>query len=163
MLNNRLREISFLNAGLQIVYDDQRTSRGEHYKFEGGIREFVKLLNKSKAALHEDVIYISDEREGVTVELAMQWNDSFTEQIFPYTNNVHNKDGGTHLTGFRAALTKCINTYGGSNNLLKDLKQGLSGEDVREGLTAVLSIKHPDPSFDSQTKSKLVSSEVTLP
>ncbi len=160
ILNNRLREISFLNAGLQIRFEDQRSGRNEHYHFEGGIREFVKLLNKSKVPLHEDVIYIDAEREGIRVEVAMQWNDSFNEQIYPYTNNVHNKDGGTHLTGFRAALTKTINTYGSASNLLKDLKQGLSGEDVREGLTAVLSIKHPDPSFDSQTKSKLVSSEV---
>jgi len=160
VLNNRLREVSFLNAGLAIELDDQRNDRKEKYHFEGGIREFVKLLNKSKLALHEEVIYIDDVREGVQVEVALQWNDSFTEQIFPYTNNVHNKDGGTHLTGLRAALTKTINTYGGGGNLLKDLKQGLSGEDVREGLTAVLSIKHPDPSFDSQTKSKLVSSEV---
>jgi DNA gyrase subunit B len=160
VLNNRLREISFLNAGLQIELDDQRTSRTEHYRFEGGIREFVNLLNKSKAALHDQVIYICEERDNVVVEIALQWNDSFSEQIFCYTNNVHNKDGGTHLTGLRAALTKTINTYGTDRNLLKDLKQGLGGEDVREGLTAVLSIKHPDPSFDSQTKSKLVSSEV---
>jgi DNA gyrase subunit B len=160
ILNNRLREVSFLNAGLRIVFEDQRTGRSEHYRFEGGIREFVKLLNKNKPALHEEVIYINDERDAVAVEVALQWNDSFNEQIFCYTNNVHNKDGGTHLTGFKAALTKTINQYGNSRNLLKDLKQALSGEDVREGLTAVLSIKHPDPSFDSQTKSKLVSSEV---
>jgi DNA gyrase subunit B len=160
ILNNRLREISFLNAGLQIRFEDQRSGRSEHYHFEGGIREFVTLLNKSKLPLHQEVIYIDTERDNVRIEVAMQWNDSFTEQIFPYTNNVHNKDGGTHLTGFRAALTKTINTYGTSRNTLRDLKQGLSGEDVREGLTAVLSIKHPDPSFDSQTKSKLVSSEV---
>jgi DNA gyrase subunit B len=160
ILNNRLREVSFLNAGLTIRFEDQRSGRGEHYRFEGGIREFVNLLNKSKQALHSDVIYINDERENVQVEVALQWNDSFNEQIFCYTNNVNNKDGGTHLTGFRAALTKTINTYGSARNLLKDLKQGLSGEDAREGLTAVLSIKHPDPSFDSQTKSKLVSSEV---
>jgi DNA gyrase subunit B len=160
ILNNRLREVSFLNAGLRIVFEDQRTGRSEQYRFEGGIREFVKLLNKNKPALHEDVIYINDERDAVAVEVALQWNDSFNEQIFCYTNNVHNKDGGTHLTGFKAALTKTINQYGNSRNLLKDLKQALSGEDVREGLTAVLSIKHPDPSFDSQTKSKLVSSEV---
>jgi DNA gyrase subunit B len=160
ILNNRLREISFLNAGLQIRFEDQRNGRSEHYHFEGGIREFVTLLNKSKLPLHQSVIYIDVERDGIRIEIAMQWNDSFNEQIFPYTNNVHNKDGGTHLTGFRAALTKTINTYGASSSLLRDLKQGLSGEDVREGLTAVLSIKHPDPSFDSQTKSKLVSSEV---
>ncbi|QQR91140.1 MAG: DNA topoisomerase (ATP-hydrolyzing) subunit B [Myxococcales bacterium] len=159
-LNNRLREISFLNAGLTVELVDDRTSKTQNYHFEGGIREFVTTLNKSKSPLHEDVIYFSDSRDGVEVEIALQWNDSFNEAIFCYTNNVHNKDGGTHLTGLRAALTKTLNSYGGRENLLKDLKNPLSGEDVREGLTAVLSIKHPDPSFDSQTKSKLVSSEV---
>jgi DNA gyrase subunit B len=161
ILNNRLREISFLNAGLKIQFDDLRTDRSQAYHFEGGIREFVTLLNKSKVPMHPDVVYIKDTKDNVEVEVALQWNDSFTEQVFPYTNNVHNKDGGTHLTGFRAALTKTINGYGSKlGSMLKDLKQGLSGEDVREGLTAVLNIKHPDPSFDSQTKSKLVSSEV---
>ena len=160
VLNKRLREISFLNAGLSIIFEDQRSGRTEKYRFEGGIREFVTLLNKTKASLHSDVIFVQDTRDGIEVELALQWNDSFNEQIFCYTNNVHNKDGGTHLTGLRAALTKTVNGYGSSGNLLKDLKSGLSGEDVREGLSAVLSVKHPDPSFDSQTKSKLVSSEV---
>jgi len=160
ILNVRLREISFLNAGLQIIFEDQRTGRTERYRFDGGIREFVSLLNKGKQALHDDVIYVDDEKDDVVVEVALQWSDSFSEQIFCYTNNVKNGDGGTHLTGMRAALTKTINGYGGSHGLLKDIKQGLGGDDVREGLTAVLSIKHPDPSFDSQTKSKLVSSEV---
>jgi DNA gyrase subunit B len=159
ILNNRLREISFLNAGLEIVLEDRRISKVQVYKFEGGIKQFVRLLNKAKTPLHEDVIYICGEREGIFVEVAMQWNDSFNEQIYAYTNNVNNKDGGTHLTGLRAALTKTVNGYGSANNLLKESKNGLSGEDVREGLTAILSIKHPDPSFDSQTKSKLVSSE----
>ena len=109
ILNNRLREISFLNAGLKIQFDDVRTDRSQAYHFEGGIREFVTLLNKSKAPLHPDVVYIRDTKDNVEVEVALQWNDSFTEQVFPYTNNVHNKDGGTHLTGFRAALTKTIN------------------------------------------------------
>jgi len=160
ILNNRLREISFLNAGLAIELRDERTDVQQNYKFEGGIREFVRLLNKAKSPLHEEVVYIREERDGIEVEIALQWNDSYTEQIFPYTNNVHNREGGTHLTGLKAALTKTINTYGSGHNLLKDLKQGLGGDDVREGLTAILSVKHPDPSFDSQTKSKLVSSEV---
>ncbi len=159
-LNNRLRELSFLNAGLAILLDDRRKDRLQEYRFDGGICQFVALLNKAKTPLHEDVVHVSDEREGIQVEVALQWNDSFTEQVMCYANNVHNWDGGTHLTGFRAALTKTINSYGSSANLLKDLKNGLSGEDVREGLTAILSVKHPDPSFDSQTKSKLVSSEV---
>ena len=159
ILNIRLREISFLNAGLSIVFEDQRTGRSQKYQFDGGICEFVTQLNKTKEALHPDVIYIDDERDSVRVELALQWNDSFNEQIFCYTNNVKN-EGGSHLTGLRASLTKTINSYGSSAGLLKELKNGLGGDDVREGLTAILSIKHPDPSFDSQTKSKLVSSEV---
>jgi DNA gyrase subunit B len=160
ILNNRLREIAFLNAGLSVVFEDQRIGRTERYRFANGIREFIGLLNQGKTPLHPDVIYLRETRDGVDVEIALQWNDSYVEQVFCYTNNVHNRDGGTHLTGLRAALTKTVNTYGTNAGALKDVKSGLSGEDVREGLTAVLSIKHPDPSFDSQTKSKLVSSEV---
>ncbi|HKU41262.1 MAG TPA: DNA gyrase subunit B, partial [Polyangiales bacterium] len=160
VLHSRLREIAFLNAGLSVVFEDQRIGRIERYRFADGIREFIGLLNKGKTPLHADVIYLKETRDGVEVEVALQWNDSYVEQVFCYTNNVHNRDGGTHLTGLRAALTKTVNNYGSEAGSLKDLKSGLSGEDVREGLTAVLSIKHPDPSFDSQTKSKLVSSEV---
>jgi len=160
ILNNRLREIAFLNAGLSVVFEDQRVGRTERYRFDNGIREFIALLNQGKTPLHHEVIYVRDTRDTVEVELALQWNDSYTEQVFCYTNNVHNRDGGTHLTGLRAALTKTVNNYGTAAGALKDVKSGLSGEDIREGLTAVLSIKHPDPSFDSQTKSKLVSSEV---
>src|SRR5262245_32854878 len=159
-LNNRLREIAFLNAGLSQVFEDERIGRTERYKFDNGIREFIALLNAGKTPLNPEVIYLRDMRDGVDVEIALQWNDSFVEQVFCYTNNVHNRDGGTHLTGLRAALTKTVNTYGTNAGILKDLKTGLAGEDIREGLIAVLSIKHPDPSFDSQTKSKLVSSEV---
>ncbi|MFT3927119.1 MAG: DNA topoisomerase (ATP-hydrolyzing) subunit B [Myxococcales bacterium] len=160
-LNNRLREISFLNAGLRIELTDEREDRKQEYRFEGGITEFVSQLNKTRQALHEDVIRITDTRDNVEVDIAMQWSDAFNEQIFCYTNNVSNKDGGTHLTGLRTALTRTINSYGEGQNLLKELKgSAMSGEDAREGLTAILSIKHPDPSFDSQTKSKLVSSEV---
>jgi DNA gyrase subunit B len=159
-LNNRLREIAFLNAGLSVVFEDQRIGRIEKYRFDNGIREFIGLLNEGKTPLHPDVVYLREMRDGVDVEIALQWNDSYVEQVFCYTNNVHNRDGGTHLTGLRAGLTKTVNTYGASAGILKDVKSGLSGEDIREGLTAVLSIKHPDPSFDSQTKSKLVSSEV---
>ncbi len=160
ILNNRLRELSFLNAGLEIELVDERADRVQNYHFEGGISEFVGVLNKTKSTLHQDVIFVKDKYEGVEVEVALQWSSAFNESIYCYTNNVHNRDGGTHLTGLRAALTKTLNSYGQSHNLLKEVKGSLSGEDVREGLTAVLSIKHPDPSFDSQTKSKLVSSEV---
>ncbi|MFM2416861.1 MAG: hypothetical protein RL385_1584 [Pseudomonadota bacterium] len=160
-LNNRLREISFLNAGLRIELVDERDGRKQEYHFEGGITEFVAQLNKSRQPLHNDVIRIRDTRDNVEVDIAMQWSDAYSEQIYCYTNNVSNKDGGTHLTGLRTALTRTINSYGEAHHLLKELKgSAMSGEDAREGLTAVLSIKHPDPSFDSQTKSKLVSSEV---
>jgi DNA gyrase subunit B len=167
ILASRLRELSFLNAGFLITLTDERgTGRTETFQYKGGIREFVEHLNKAKDPVHDKVIDIVAEQaiDGgaapIGIELALQWNSSYSEQIFPYTNNVHNKDGGTHLTGLRAALTKVFNNYGTAQNLFKDVKTGLQGEDIREGLTAVISIKHPDPSFDSQTKSKLVSSEV---
>jgi len=161
VLNNRLREISFLNAGLVVSLEDERgEGKKITHRFEGGIREFVEALNKKKTPLHDDVIYLHAVKDGVDVEIAMQWSDSYNESIFPYTNNVFNRDGGTHLTGLRTALTRVINQYGSREKLLKDLKNPLSGEDVREGLTAIISVKHPDPSFSSQTKDKLVSSEV---
>ncbi|MDH4282119.1 MAG: DNA topoisomerase (ATP-hydrolyzing) subunit B [Myxococcales bacterium] len=161
VLNNRLREMSFLNAGLEVSLEDERgDGKKVVHKFAGGIREFVEDLNKKKTPLHDEVIYLRAIKDGVDVEIAMQWSDSYNESIFPYTNNVFNRDGGTHLTGLRTALTRVINQYGSREKLLKDLKNPLSGEDVREGLTAIISVKHPDPSFSSQTKDKLVSSEV---
>jgi DNA gyrase subunit B len=161
VLNNRLREISFLNAGLEVSLEDERgDGKKVTHKFEGGIREFVESLNKKKTPLHDGVIYLHAIKDGVDIEIAMQWSDSYNESIFPYTNNVFNRDGGTHLTGLRTALTRVINQYGSREKLLKDLKNPLSGEDVREGLTAIISVKHPDPAFSSQTKDKLVSSEV---
>ncbi len=167
ILASRLRELSFLNAGFVISLTDERDGgRQESFLYNGGIAEFVSHLNKAKEPVNDKVISLVAEQavEGggaaIGIELAMQWNESYQEQIFCYTNNVHNKDGGTHLTGLRAALTKVFNSYGAAQNLLKDVKNGLQGEDVREGLTAVISIKHPDPSFASQTKDKLVSSEV---
>ncbi len=161
VLNNRLREISFLNAGLEVTLEDERgEGKSITHRFEGGIREFVEALNQKKTPLHDAVIYLRAMKDGVDVEIAMQWSDSYNESIFPYTNNVFNRDGGTHLTGLRTALTRVINQYGSRAKLLRDLKNPLSGEDVREGLTAVISVKHPDPAFSSQTKDKLVSSEV---
>jgi DNA gyrase subunit B len=161
VLNNRLREMSFLNAGLEVTLEDERgDGKSVTHKFEGGIREFVEALNKKKTPLHDTVIHLHAVKEGVDVEIAMQWSDSYNESIFPYTNNVFNRDGGTHLTGLRTALTRVINQYGSREKLLKDLKNPLGGEDVREGLTAIISVKHPDPAFSSQTKDKLVSSEV---
>ena len=161
VLNNRLREISFLNAGLEVVLEDERgEGKKVTHRFEGGIREFVEALNKKKTPLHDDVIYLHAVKDGVDIEIAMQWSDSYNESIFPYTNNVFNRDGGTHLTGLRTALTRVVNQYGSREKLLKDLKNPLGGDDVREGLTAIISVKHPDPAFSSQTKDKLVSSEV---
>jgi DNA gyrase subunit B len=177
ILASRLRELSFLNAGFVITLTDERGDRSggsshdvsavrkEVFEYKGGIREFVELLNKAKEPVHEKVVYFnaeqaSDDGPAVQVEVALQWNSSYAEQTFPYTNNVNNKDGGTHVTGFRAGLTRVFNAYGSTQNLFKEVKSGLTGEDIREGLTAVISVKHPDPSFDSQTKSKLVSSEV---
>ncbi len=169
ILASRLREISFLNAGLVIDLNDERDNGGQRrevYEYKGGIKEFVQLLNKNKEPIHEDVIFVTSSVTTeqttipIVVSLALQWNSSYAEQVFLYTNNVHNKDGGTHLTGLRSGLTRTLNQYAVSQNLIKDNKGGLSGEDCREGMTAVVSVKHPDPSFDSQTKSKLVSSEV---
>jgi DNA gyrase subunit B len=170
ILASRLRELSFLNAGFVITLTDERDEgRTEVFEYKGGILEFVELLNRNKEPVHDKVIAVNAEYtpEGadksatpVAVEIALQWNSSYQEQIFCYTNNIHNKDGGTHLTGFKSALTRVFNNYGTAQNLFKEVKNGLSGEDIREGLTAVLSVKHPDPSFDSQTKSKLVSSDV---
>ena len=166
LLASRLRELSFLNAGFVITLTDERgEGRKETFEYQGGVREFVELLNKAKEPINEKVVHIVAEQlaengNPIICEVALQWNSSYAEQIFAYTNNVPNKDGGTHLTGFRAALTRVFNNYGTAQNLFKEVKTGLSGEDIREGLTGVISVKLPDPSFDSQTKSKLVSSEV---
>ena len=164
-IDSRMKETSFLNAGLSIVILDERgeESHESTHFYEGGISEFVKQINQRKTALHEDVIQISgtgmSEKGEVSVDLALQWSDAFSESIMCYTNIIRNRDGGTHLSGLRTALTSCVNTYAKRKKLLKS--DGLSGEDVREGLAAVVSVKHPDPSFSSQTKDKLVSSEVS--
>src|SRR5258708_2328911 len=164
ILASRLRELSFLNAGFLISLVDERDGgRAETFQYRGGIREFVEHLNKAKDPVNDKVISIVTEyaMDGggapIGIELAMQWNASYQEQIFCYTNNVPNKDGGTHLTGLRAALTKVFNSYGTAQNLFKDVKNGLQGEDIREGLTAVISIKEPHPIFDSQAKNQLIS------
>jgi DNA gyrase subunit B len=166
ILDTRFRETAFLNAGLHIQLIDERgeEKRVVDHHYEGGIREFVGRLNERRQPLHEEIIHITGERDielgEVSLDLAMQWSDAFSEQIQCYTNIIRNRDGGTHMTGLRSALTKSVNTYAKSRNLLKNLSS-LSGEDVREGLSAIVSVKHPDPSFSSQTKDKLVSSEVT--
>ena len=159
-LAQRLRELAFLNAGILITLDDERETKNHKFQYDGGIISFVKHLNKNKAAINEKPIYMKGERDGIDVEIALQWNDGYSEAIYAFANNINTHEGGTHLSGFRSALTRTINFYAGKNNLAKDLKESLSGDDIREGLTAVISVKIPRPQFEGQTKTKLGNTEV---
>ena len=160
ILANRLRELAFLNKGVAIQFADERNNKKDRFQYEGGIVSFVQHLSKNKQALHTEPLYFSGEQDGMALELAVQWNDTYAENMFVYTNNIPNRDGGTHLSGLRTGLTRTINNYATRNDMLKGGKITLQGEDMREGLVGVLSLKMHDPKFGSQTKDKLVSSEV---
>ncbi len=156
----RLRELAFLTKGVEINIRDERSGEIDRYLYEGGIQEFVRFLNEGRRVLHPDPIYLQGERDGVVLEVALQYNDSYQETLFTYANNIKTDEGGTHLVGFRSALTRTINNYATRNNLLRNVKFNISGEDTREGIAAVISVKVPEPQFEGQTKGKLGNSEV---
>jgi DNA gyrase subunit B len=159
-LSQRLRELAFLNSGIQIEIRDERSEKHHEFRYEGGIVSFVKDLNKNKTPLHEEPIFIKDAKDGEQIEIALQWNDGYSDSIYTFTNTIKNIDGGTHLVGFKGALTRTVNKYVVDTGVLEKLKLSLEGDDVREGLTAIVSVKIRDPKFSSQTKDKLVSSHV---
>src|SRR4051794_14538692 len=160
ILAQRLRELAFLNGGILITLDDERDGKAHKFHYEGGIVSFVTHLNKSKVAVNEKPIYMRGDRDGIEAEIALQWNDSYAETLYSFANNINTHEGGTHLSGFRSALTRTINSYASKNNLAKDLKESVTGDDIREGLTAVISVKIPHPQFEGQTKTKLGNTEV---
>ena len=159
-LAHRLRELAFLNAGLTIGLDDERTAKTRSFKYDGGIASFVSYLNKNKSTVNTEPIYMRGERDGIDAELALQWNDGYADTVYSFANNINTQEGGTHLSGFKSALTRTVNVYANRNNLAKDLKESISGDDIREGLVAVVSVKIPQPQFEGQTKTKLGNTEV---
>ena len=159
-LANRFRELAFLNGGLHITLTDERNGKKQDFQYTHGLKEFISFLNESKKALHPEVVHFIGEKDDVVLEVAFQWNDSYSESIYSYCNNINTIEGGTHLIGFRGALTRTANAYATEKNLLKDLKENLEGEDIREGLAAVISAKVREPQFEGQTKTKLGNTEV---
>ena len=159
-LAHRLRELAFLNAGVQISLNDERTGKNRPFKYDGGIREFVEFINKNKAVVNSAPIYMQGTKDGVEVEIALQWNKGYGDAVYSFANNINTQEGGTHLSGFRSALTRTLNSYANKNNLSRDPKESVGGDDIREGLVAVLSVKIPVPQFEGQTKTKLGNTEV---
>jgi len=159
-LAQRLRELAFLNGGVVITLDDERDGKSHKFHYEGGIVSFVQHLNKNKAAVNEKPIFMRGDKDGIDCEIALQWNDGYAETVYSFANNINTHEGGTHLSGFRSALTRTVNFYASKNNLTKDLKESITGDDIREGLTAVISVKIPHPQFEGQTKTKLGNTEV---
>ena len=159
VLSKRFREMAFLNKGIKIEFIDERKDLNEIYHYEGGIKSFVEFINKKKKPIHDEIIYIDEIREETAVEIAIQYTDSYSEVVLSFANNINTEEGGSHLSGFRSALTRTLNDYGRKNNIIKEKEENLSGEDVREGISAVISVKLPDPQFEGQTKGKLGNSE----
>ncbi|MBI4843875.1 MAG: DNA topoisomerase (ATP-hydrolyzing) subunit B [Nitrospirae bacterium] len=159
-LSNRFREIAYLNKGLTISISDERSNKEDKYRFDGGIVSFVEHLNKNKAPLHPNPIYVEKIKDGVSVEVAIQYNDGYSETLYSFANNINTKEGGTHLVGFKSALTRTANNYAVANGVIKNAKESLTGDDIREGLTAIVSVKLPQPQFEGQTKTKLGNSEI---
>src|SRR3979409_1471050 len=160
ILAQRLLHLQFLKGGIVITLDDERDGKSHKFQYDGGIVSFVQHLNKNRMGVNEKPIYMRGEKDGIDAEIALQWNDGYAETLYSFANNINTHEGGTHLSGFRSALTRTINYYAGKNNLAKDLKESVSGEDIREGLTAVVSVKIPHPQFEGQTKTKLGNTEV---
>src|SRR4051812_8992524 len=159
-LAQRLRELAFLNGGVTITLDDERDGKSHNFLYEGGIISFVEYLNQNKATVNDKPIHMHGEKDGIDVEIALQWNDGYAETVYSFANNINTHEGGTHLSGFRSALTRTMNSYATKNTLAKDLKESITGDDIREGLTAVISVKIPRPQFEGQTKTKLGNTEV---
>ncbi len=159
-LQNRIRELAFLNKGIELTLTDERTGVSNSFKYDGGIIEFVKYLNRNREPIHEEPIYVEGSKDHIQVEVSLQYNDGYTENIYSFANNINTHEGGTHESGFKSALTRIINDYARKNNLIKDNDSNFSGDDVREGLTAIISVKIPEPQFEGQTKTKLGNSEV---